>query len=142
MIDKQIYIKNYIIKRKIRRKILKQETRDEILTENIEIENDILNEILLKYDGEEENKPNIEFIKCFLGCFHRKKVYFSDRHYNICKIKRHSYISININENEDNDNNFFMDEQILRTLFFSLGSIDIKIINKNLKKLFIKKRQL
>ena len=128
-------------KRKLKRKILKQKTRDEIQTENIKIENNILNDILLKYDGEPENKPNIEFIKCFLGCLHRKKVYFSDRHYNICKIKRHSDISININEN-DEDNIYCMDEQILKTLFNTLGFIDIKTLNKNLNKLFIKRRRV
>ena len=128
-------------KRKLKRKILKQKTRDEIQTENIKIENNILNDILLKYDGEPENKPDIEFIKCFLGCFHRKKVYFSDRHYNICKIKRHSDISININEN-DEDNIYCMDEQILKTLFNTLGFIDIKTLNKNLNKLFIKRRRV
>ena len=44
----------------MRRKILKQETRDEIQTENTEIETDILNDILLKYDGEPENKPDTD----------------------------------------------------------------------------------
>ena len=126
----------------MRRKILKQETRDEIQTENTEIETDILNDILLKYDGEPENKPDIEFIKCFLGCFHRKKVYFSDKHYDICKIKRHSDIkNVDIIENDEN-NIYYMDEKILKTLFNTLGFIDIKTLNKNLKKLFIKRRRI
>jgi len=134
------------IKRKLRRKILKQKTRDEIRTENIKIENNLLNNILLIYDGEQENKPDIEFIKCFLGCFHRKKVYFSDKYYNICKMKKHSDI-INVDKTLKDDiinveNNFYyMDEQILKNLFNALGCIDIKTLNKNLKTLFIKKRR-